>query len=245
MIHGGAPYQEVTHVPLIIRSPDLKSDRNGHLGGLIDLMPTVLKIGGVPIPQKKQGYNLFEKRSEQFILSESYNEGRAHSVAIFDSAWKLIKITGFFQYQFMRRLLHFRTNRKKHKRMVYFKYDVLNKGIDPILIKRALLKRYRNDFIGMPPVCQSKCNKILWGKLFFQHFFGKERIELYNREKDLSEKRNLAAIESTQVKRLKNALGNINMNNRRFKENLALKNQYVSIDEEPIKESLRQLGYID
>jgi len=57
--HGGTAYEEVIRVPLIIRLPWLKSGiRISRLTLTIDLMPTLLDILRVQIPDKVQGLSL-------------------------------------------------------------------------------------------------------------------------------------------------------------------------------------------
>jgi len=245
IIHGGVPYHEMIHVPLIIKSPDLNPARNDRLGGLIDLMPTILQIAGIPLPEKIQGFNLFDKRQNPLIFSESYQENGGHSIAVLNFDWKLIQATSFLRYQVLGRLFRLILHKKKNKRMKQLKYDVLNKGMPPLLIRKALLKRHKNDFIGMPPICKKGYNKILWGKLIFKHFFGCERIEFYDRQKDPFEQKNLTAKELHEIQALKHSLEDFNIKNRSFKKDLAINHRQIPTDDELIQERLRHLGYFE
>jgi len=52
-------YEEISHVPLIIRMPGgLKSERNHFLAQGVDLMPTILDIAGLEIPDGVKGVSL-------------------------------------------------------------------------------------------------------------------------------------------------------------------------------------------
>jgi arylsulfatase A-like enzyme len=51
-------YEEVTHVPLMIRSPDVRPGRRDSLASVSDIMPTILDFAGVPIPKTVQSSSL-------------------------------------------------------------------------------------------------------------------------------------------------------------------------------------------
>jgi hypothetical protein len=79
LMHGWAPYQEIVHVPLIMRLPDGRGGgrRVRQSVGLVDLAPTLLDLAGVGVPSGFVGRSLLpliEGRAEeqaQPILSES------------------------------------------------------------------------------------------------------------------------------------------------------------------------------
>jgi arylsulfatase A-like enzyme len=54
----GTHYDEVIHVPLIIRHPALPSGQTSELTQIIDVMPTVLDFLKIPIPASAQGKSL-------------------------------------------------------------------------------------------------------------------------------------------------------------------------------------------
>jgi arylsulfatase A-like enzyme len=57
--HRGGLWDEITHVPLIIRSPGFKSgSRVSEQVGLIDLLPTILELAGLPLDSRMQGKSL-------------------------------------------------------------------------------------------------------------------------------------------------------------------------------------------
>lgn len=56
--HGKSLYEEVLNVPLIIRAPGIESGRISALAQLIDVMPTILDLAGIPIPTGVAGRSL-------------------------------------------------------------------------------------------------------------------------------------------------------------------------------------------
>jgi arylsulfatase A-like enzyme len=56
--HGQALYNEVLHVPLIVRLPGVKPREVQARVALLDLAPTILDLMGVPIPDSFQGRSL-------------------------------------------------------------------------------------------------------------------------------------------------------------------------------------------
>jgi arylsulfatase A-like enzyme len=97
--HGGKPYNELLHVPLIMRCPGfLPVGRvfNENLQ-MIDLTPTILDLMGAPLEEQFQGESLLplilDGDSENFTDRTVYCYGRAIRAAI-DGHWKLIYETG-------------------------------------------------------------------------------------------------------------------------------------------------------
>jgi arylsulfatase A-like enzyme/predicted Zn-dependent protease len=78
--HGFFVYQEGIHVPLIFVTPfdDLHGIRREEVVSLVDIMPTVLEMDGMPIPSQVQGKSLLplffdEKENEEsFAYAETY-----------------------------------------------------------------------------------------------------------------------------------------------------------------------------
>jgi len=59
--HSFAPYPEVTSVPLIVRLPpayEVAPGTSSSIVGLVDVMPTVLELVGLEVPQQVQGRSL-------------------------------------------------------------------------------------------------------------------------------------------------------------------------------------------
>jgi len=61
MMHDNVPYEEVVHVPLVMRFPVAHGRNCGPIDGyveLLDLMPTILDAAGLPAPDGIQGASL-------------------------------------------------------------------------------------------------------------------------------------------------------------------------------------------
>jgi len=56
--HQSPLYQEITRVPLLVYVPDIKSKRVKALVSLVDIMPTLLELAEVEIPETVQGKSL-------------------------------------------------------------------------------------------------------------------------------------------------------------------------------------------
>lgn len=61
LIGHGVLYEEVLHVPLMIRIPGTPAARIPQVVELIDLMPTVLRVVGLDVPASLDGHDLFDK----------------------------------------------------------------------------------------------------------------------------------------------------------------------------------------
>jgi len=63
LLHGHTPYEEQIRVPLLVRAPPALGfpvGRRTEPVGLIDLMPTLLELAGLPIPEHCRGESLLE-----------------------------------------------------------------------------------------------------------------------------------------------------------------------------------------
>ena len=60
MLHDQGGYEELSRIPLIIKLPHsaLSGRRISQLGTMVDLMPTILEILGLPVNQQAQGFSL-------------------------------------------------------------------------------------------------------------------------------------------------------------------------------------------
>lgn len=78
--HGFFIYQEGIHVPLIIVTPveKYRGHTNGSVVTLVDIMPTVLEMAGLPLPDQLQGRSLLplmtgeKKFEDSFAYAETY-----------------------------------------------------------------------------------------------------------------------------------------------------------------------------
>jgi len=57
-LHGYTLYEEQLRIPLMIRHPDLAARRLSGLSRQVDVLPTLLELLGVPIPEHLQGQSL-------------------------------------------------------------------------------------------------------------------------------------------------------------------------------------------
>lgn len=89
-------YEEVVHIPLIIRNPalNLKGKRITSLVQLVDIMPTLLDFLGIPINKEAQGLSLFPliegKNIKDNFNKYVYAEADCNKRSIRTKEWKLI-----------------------------------------------------------------------------------------------------------------------------------------------------------
>src|SRR4029079_942646 len=74
--HGFFVYQESLHVPLLFLLPDHKAGKSNTVVELVDLMPTILDVLGIAVPETVQGKSVaavFDgaKVSDEIAYSES------------------------------------------------------------------------------------------------------------------------------------------------------------------------------
>lgn len=92
-------YEEVAHIPLIIRLPDSQGGRCDALVQPPDLMPTILELAGVQIPETVQGKSLLpvirgeESEIREFAVS-SQNLLQTHWITVTSKEWSLIAVRG-------------------------------------------------------------------------------------------------------------------------------------------------------
>lgn len=90
--HGTSLYDEVLHVPLIIKLPggDHAGTRRSDIVRSIDIAPTVMETAGVRVPASFHGTDILAKRVEEPIIAEEDLEGN-RIFSIRDGQWKLIR----------------------------------------------------------------------------------------------------------------------------------------------------------
>jgi len=101
--HGFFVYQGAVHVPLIISTPfsQLWGKSAATVVSLIDIMPTVLEMAGIPVPPQVQGQSLVplffhpDKKRRTYAYSETYyprfHYGWSELTAIQNERYKLIR----------------------------------------------------------------------------------------------------------------------------------------------------------
>jgi arylsulfatase A-like enzyme len=92
--HGTTLYDEALHVPLFVKLPGnaMRGTVLRHLVQSIDLMPSLLKLAALPIPEGVQGQDLFDPHDS--VFAEESHEGnvlRALRLQRAGSALKLIE----------------------------------------------------------------------------------------------------------------------------------------------------------
>jgi arylsulfatase A-like enzyme len=82
LTHGATLYQEQIHVPLIAKYPLTRQGRvRDELVDGVDVMPTILDLLGLAIPDGVQGHSLLRDHAATAVLSESFPSAAApHSV---------------------------------------------------------------------------------------------------------------------------------------------------------------------
>jgi len=241
MDHGCPPYREVTHVPMLIKSPGLAPGRNSALSGLIDVMPTILKLAGAESPETIQGRDLFDASPKKYVFSEALSKAGGKAVAIFDTHWKLIRTYSPLR-SILKKLFHRIYVKNNFEGIQTFDRKKRDKGIPSYLLIKQRLRKFMIDYIGNPPVFD--INIFLWLKLLFKHFFGEVRLELYDLKNDPFEQKNVLSRSKDKTRDLVAQLGIFQNQNATFRDALNLRREQYSID--PIvAERLKHLGYLD
>jgi len=241
MDHGCPPYREVTHVPMLINSPGLAPGRNSALGGLIDVMPTILKLAGAESPKTIQGRDLFDASPKKYVFSEALSKAGGKAVAIFDTHWKLIRTHSPLR-SILKKLFHRTFVEDNSEGIQTFDLKKRDKGIPSYLLKKQRLRKLVIDYLGNPP--HFDLNILLWLKFLIIHFIDKVRLELYDRNNDPSERKNIVLRHKEKVQELVAHLDTFQNQNTAFKEDLKLGHEQHSIDT-AVVERLRHLGYLD
>lgn len=102
--HGAFTYEDSTHVPLIIHSPEVLNGRIDTAVPMIDLTPTILDVLNIPLGEDMEGHSLlplvFENKNQnKFIFTEALElpTGKAtdindmYTISIRDEQYKLIR----------------------------------------------------------------------------------------------------------------------------------------------------------
>ena len=88
--HGHTLYNELLHVPLIIKGPNLESKKIDSKVGLIDIMPTIIDIVDINIEEELQGTSLLPISKLERINRNIISEIPLSSVSIQNENYKLI-----------------------------------------------------------------------------------------------------------------------------------------------------------
>jgi arylsulfatase A-like enzyme len=85
-------YEQSTHIPLILSGrplEDRRGEKNSDLVCLEDLMPTLLDLCGIPIPESVEGLNICTKQKREYLYGEC-GEGEKATRMIRWESYKLI-----------------------------------------------------------------------------------------------------------------------------------------------------------
>jgi len=93
--HGHTLYGELLHIPLIIRAPGFAPRRVSALVRQIDVMPTVLELLGLPVPEDLEGTSLVpamrgEPLPDLPVLGELRQSQRHRFDSLQRGSWKLL-----------------------------------------------------------------------------------------------------------------------------------------------------------
>ncbi len=241
MYHGGAPYREVTHVPLIIKSPGIVAGREKKLGGLIDLMPTILGLATISYPGTVQGKDILGDSVSRYVYSESKQKDFKDSVAVFDTEWKLIKS------DIPKNLLKNKILKKPLREVDAAKIEHppgvkdLHKGISPLMLKKAKLQNFKNEYVGSMPVAGGSF--LLWFKQLYLHFFSATRLELFDIKDDFFEKRNVVCDNPSITSEFLKKLVEFEKANDDLSAKLKLSKNQMTLEGD-LEERLKHLGYL-
>src|SRR5262249_6597570 len=92
--HSSTLYDELLHVPLLLRVPGLEPGRVSSTVAVMDVAPTLLSLVGVPIPAAFRGPPLrvegtgFAREEDHVVVSETYRDVDLRSIR--SGPWKLI-----------------------------------------------------------------------------------------------------------------------------------------------------------
>ncbi|MFH1842114.1 MAG: sulfatase [bacterium] len=92
------PYQEVLHVPLLIKLPGNRfaGTRQEEWVSIMDILPTVLEVANLPVPEGLDGRGLLEQmagrssRQSSLLVAEHGPDETRYSKTIVDPPWKLV-----------------------------------------------------------------------------------------------------------------------------------------------------------
>lgn len=88
--HGHGLYENLLHVPWILRVPGRKAGRVDSLVSLVDLYPTLLSVANIDAPES-EGVNRLESPRVQEAIFAEHKEGKAYVQAYREGQHKLVR----------------------------------------------------------------------------------------------------------------------------------------------------------
>jgi len=84
LIHGHSLYQELLHIPLLLRLPDGAGagSRVDTPVSILDVAPTVVKLAGLPVPESWTGVDLLHPEAGRTLMLESVYSGADQFAAV-------------------------------------------------------------------------------------------------------------------------------------------------------------------
>jgi arylsulfatase A-like enzyme len=95
-IEHNSVYEEILRVPLVLHAPGREPGRVGATVRLVDLMPTLLEMVGLPVPAHLHGASLLpilegRERGQRPVLAQWRERG---ALALRVDDWKLVRMGG-------------------------------------------------------------------------------------------------------------------------------------------------------
>ncbi len=219
--HGLGLYEGTIRVPLIIYHPEFKAKRVKPIVRLVDLMPTILDVNGIAVPQQARGKSVLPliDGSAERICNEAFSAINA--------------VQGFKRFETM--LYSVREQRWK-----LIQRESIKKGSfwKELAGKVPAVWRKIREF-GFSRAIRETGKQAKW--MFATE--GQPGIELYDLENDPDELSNLAESELEETERLHAKL-------EKWKQEISFKNKGEQLEEVPdkskevIRRRLKSLGYI-
>ena len=147
--HGGTLFDELIHVPLIIRVPQVKQGRRiKELTQTVDIMPTLLDLVGIPVPHQAQGKSLIPLINNRgpFPIHD-YVFGQILEISYIRSKeWKLLlKENG------IRKLYRVAQDPQEQKNVYSENQDIALRLESTLRQLEAALPSYREEEYSYPP----------------------------------------------------------------------------------------------
>ena len=162
MGHGQTLYDEVTHVPLIIKIPGIQGGRKvKELSETVDIMPTLLDLLEIPIPYYAQGKSLLPyivqqdtKPLHQFVFGqlEGADDG---AFMIRSKEWKLL-----LHYNNRKELFHIRTDPAEKRNLYLLRSDVARRLERELQAWRSSLPSYKVGSQFLPNIDKAAQERI-------------------------------------------------------------------------------------
>lgn len=92
LLHDQGGYEEFAHIPLIVKLPGsaLGGTRVPHLAAMVDVMPTILDVAGLPVPKQAQGSSLMPA-----VLEDAPTRKATHMYSVLrEGRWKYFSTEG-------------------------------------------------------------------------------------------------------------------------------------------------------